>query len=207
VERWARRYVCHAPRLSTYLLGLGLYRKEWAAYARAVAVRPELLNPEHWRPTLLGILTTAPDERAGRVLATCVDLVDGKPGDLETQVATMPGLGVDLALACLSLADVSRLFQVAGGPALGTLPVEELEDADLDAVEEPQAAQLLAAIHGVALAYAAGGPMAVMQWPAEVFLDAVEHMAHAKEEPADSMGLGLGNDARIAQADALLSRL
>lgn len=156
------------------VLGLAMYAREWAAFTQAVAKSGVLLQPETFRATLLNILGELPDERAAHVLATCCTLVGGRAGDFHATVCSQPGLAVDLAMASLSQVNASRVFEWAGGYELGTMPLDEVEQAaEGKPTQEVSNTDLDLTVHGLARDYGCS-PADVMQWPVEVFIQASE---------------------------------
>jgi len=173
-----RRFVCRKPTCSTVTLALGSFGAEILGFRRVYRQSQAVFDAVDAIPLALRHIKNLP--RLASVLATCCELHDGAPGELEELLAGRGGrmLAGELIAGILSLCDLERLIAATEMDRL----VDELEKepapgpAVARETDGPSAMELLAASLGERFGVA---PHEVMTWPYLEVIDLAERILPA----------------------------
>ncbi|HEY3175679.1 MAG TPA: hypothetical protein VGK94_07955 [Candidatus Polarisedimenticolia bacterium] len=196
VQHADRRYTVTAPTVETIAVALYEFGAEMTGCRMAWQNAPELFTPDAVAACMPFFLD---DERLAQVLATCVQLDGGSPGQLEACLRQDRPLMVMLLRAGLELADVDRLVGFMGLDLyLESLKAKDAGEDAAAAIGEPPRQDVRPSgpsgfemlIVGVAERFHVE-PASVMKWPAELFISVTHEILpalHPKPEGPDVFG-------------------
>ncbi len=193
VDVGGRRYLCRPPAWSTVRLVLELYPAEILALAKG-------FRGIERRPKVQEVLPLFVDRRMAAILPTCVEIVGGRPGDLEECVSSDPGLASILCGEVLRLCDPERIVRSLNLDAAVDEILERKAPEDGAAAPDPVhalGACVLAKTFSVP-------PHEVLGWPYEEILELAEAVPYLLEpRPSEHRTQEDGIDASSMSAEVL----
>lgn len=169
VRHGARLFACTKPTVATVLLASSLLQREILATYKGTQALPLPDDPVgHLLPIFSG-------SRLTTVLATCVTLHGGQPGDLE-EALQEDALTVSIIKAIMQICDLPRIIK--------SLDLEEASK-EISLTEQPPDPEEVSGMEMMIILLAEKyhtTPLAVMQWPYEAFLSLMESAPKIKDK-------------------------
>ena len=185
VDAATRRFVVRKPTCDTVTRAVALYASEIRVAIKSYRERTDWGDAD-----LVGAFLPLFDDadRLAVVLPTCVDLVGGAPGDLESAIGTSKPLRLQLLRSVLHVCDIERIIGTLSlAAAVGADDAEPDDDEEDRNASAPTPTEVM--IDYVALRYGLT-PLAVMSWPYEAVCSVVGWQVGAPEGEPRSEGVG-----------------
>lgn len=175
-----RRFSVRTPTVRTVAAALSAFGAEILGCRMAYLKAPELFGPD---PVMAAWPFFADPDRLAPVLATCVELHGGAPGEMEEVLRTEQYLAAHLLRAAVEICDIGRIVKLLDLDPL--LPDEQDNPKTQSAPVEPpkcSAMELLAT--GLAERFHVD-PFTVWEWPYEAVMSLARDILPTLYPPAE----------------------